>query len=63
MTLGYLTKGQEVRKYKLALKVLNFAHHYLTSSELVRRATPYLQQLSQETEETSNLTILDGPIW
>ncbi|EJL83662.1 transcriptional regulator [Herbaspirillum sp. CF444] len=61
MTLGYLTKDEEVRKYELAPKVLNFAYHYLTSSELVRRATPYLQQLSQETEETTNLTILDGP--
>lgn len=61
MTLGYLTKDDEVRKYELAPKVLNFAYHYLTSSELVRRATPYLQQLSQETEETTNLTILDGP--
>jgi IclR family pca regulon transcriptional regulator len=61
MTLGYLTKDEEVRKYELAPKVLNFAYHYLTSSDLVRRATPYLQQLSQETEETTNLTILDGP--
>jgi DNA-binding IclR family transcriptional regulator len=60
MTLGYLTKDEEVRKYELAPKVLNFAYHYLTSSDLVRRATPYLQQLSQETEETTNLTILDG---
>ena len=60
MTLGYLTKDDEVRKYELAPKVLNFAFHYLTSSDLVRRATPYLQQLSQETEETTNLTILDG---
>ena len=60
MTLGYLTKDDEVRKYELAPKVLNFAYHYLTSSDLVRRATPYLQQLSQETEETTNLTILDG---
>ncbi|WP_034296657.1 IclR family transcriptional regulator [Herbaspirillum sp. RV1423] len=60
MTLGYLTKDEEIRKYELAPKVLDFAYHYLTSSELVRRATPYLQQLSQETEETTNLTILDG---
>lgn len=58
--LGYLSKDEESRKYELAPKVLNFAYHYLASSELVRRATPYLQQLSQETEETTNLTILDG---
>ena len=58
--LGYLSKDEESRKYELAPKVLNFAYHYLASSELVRRATPYLQQLSQETEETTNLTIMDG---
>lgn len=60
MTLGYLVKDDKARKYELAPRVLDFAFHYLTSNELVRRATPYLQQLSQETEETTNLTILDG---
>ncbi|MBG7622121.1 helix-turn-helix domain-containing protein [Herbaspirillum sp. AP02] len=60
MTLGYLSKDEAVRKYELAPQVLNFAYHYLSSSDLVLRATPYLQQLSRETEETTNLTILDG---
>ena len=58
--LGYLNKDEESRKYELSPKLLDFAYHYLSSSELVTRATPYLQQLSQETEETTNLTILDG---
>ncbi|WP_211463510.1 IclR family transcriptional regulator [Collimonas silvisoli] len=58
--LGYLDKDEESRKYELSPKLLDFAYHYLSSSELVTRATPYLQQLSQETEETINLTILEG---
>ncbi|PUA16371.1 IclR family transcriptional regulator [Glaciimonas sp. PCH181] len=58
--LGYLNKDEESRKYELSPKLLDFAYHYLSSSELVTRATPYLQQLSQETEETTNLTILEG---
>ena len=60
MTLGYLAKDEDIRKYELAPQVLNLAYHYLSSNDLVRRATPYLQHLSQETEETTNLTILDG---
>ncbi|WP_176133968.1 enoyl-CoA hydratase/isomerase family protein, partial [Paraburkholderia hospita] len=31
------------------------------SSDVVNRATPFLQQLSQMTEEVCNLTVLDGP--
>lgn len=59
-TLGYLKKEEETKKYELSPKLLDFAYHYLASSELVIRATPYLQHLSQETEEATNLTILDG---
>ena len=58
-TLGYLSKDNS-KKYELSPKLLDFTYHYLTSSELVTRAAPYLQQLSAETEEATNLTVLDG---
>jgi IclR family pca regulon transcriptional regulator len=58
-TLGYLNKDEETRTYELSPRVLDFTYHYLASNELVRRATPYVQQLSKETEETSNITVLD----
>lgn len=58
-TLGYLTK-ESSKKYELSPRLLDFTYHYLTSSELVTRAAPYLQQLSAETEEATNLTVLDG---
>jgi IclR family pca regulon transcriptional regulator len=57
--LGYLSKDPESRKYELSPKLLDFTYHYLTSNDLVSRATPYLQQLGSETEEATNLTVLD----
>ena len=59
--LGYLRKERRSRKYELSPRLLEFTSHYLASSDLVVRATPYLQQLALETEETANLTVLDGP--
>ncbi len=58
-TLGYLNKDSS-KKYELSPRLLDFTYHYLTSSELVTRAAPYLQQLSADTEEATNLTVLDG---
>lgn len=57
--LGYLFKDTESRKYELSPKLVDFTYHYLISNELVSRATPYLQQLGSETEEATNLTVLD----
>lgn len=57
--LGYLFKDPDSRKYELSPRLLDFTYHYLTSNELVSRATPYLQQLGSETEEATNLTVLD----
>ncbi len=60
VALGYLEKDAQTRQYELSPKLLDFTYHYLTSNELVSRATPYLQQLGAETEEATNLTVLDG---
>ncbi|PTQ92985.1 DNA-binding IclR family transcriptional regulator [Paraburkholderia sp. GV068] len=56
----YLFKEPESRKYKLPPKLVDFTYHYLTSNELVSRVKPYLQQHGSETEEATNLTVLDG---
>lgn len=58
--LGYLFKNEQTKTYELSARLLDFGYHYLASNELVQRATPYLQQLSKETEETTNITVLDG---
>jgi IclR family pca regulon transcriptional regulator len=59
-TLGYLIKDPSTKKYELSPKLLDFSYRYLVSSEMVLRATPYIQQLSEETEEATNLTVLDN---
>ena len=58
--LGYLRKDPETKQFELALKVLELGYHYVVSSSLVQLAMPYLLHLSQVTEETVNLTFLDG---
>jgi DNA-binding IclR family transcriptional regulator len=58
--LGYLFKDPDSRKYELSPRLMDFTYHYLTSNDLVSRATPYLQQLGSETEEATNLTVLDN---
>ncbi len=58
--LGYLTKDPVTRQFSLAIKTLDLGFHYRQSSELVSRAMPVLQHLSKQTEETVNLTVLDG---
>lgn len=60
VTLGYLFRNEQAKTYELSARLLDFGYHYLASNELVQRATPYLQQLSKETEETTNITVLDG---
>lgn len=59
-TLGYLAKDPFTKTYSLSPRMLDFSYFYLVSSELVTRAAPYLRQLSQETEETTNITVLEG---
>jgi DNA-binding IclR family transcriptional regulator len=57
--LRYLQKEQSSRLYSLTPRVLELGHHYTQSDELIERATPHLQTLSLETEETVNLSVLD----
>lgn len=59
-TLGYLRKDSESKAYELSPKLFDFTYHYLASNDLIHRATPYLLQLSRETAETTNITVLDG---
>ena len=58
VNLGYLEKDESTKTYSLTPKVFELTYHYLSSSELVNRASPYLQQLCRETEETANITVL-----
>ncbi|RKF14152.1 IclR family transcriptional regulator [Roseovarius spongiae] len=59
-TLGYLEKDSTTRQFELSVKTLDLSYRFTRTSRLVDRAMPVLQHLSKETEETINLTVLDG---
>jgi DNA-binding IclR family transcriptional regulator len=44
----------------LTTRALDIGYRYLQTSPILDRAAPYLAELSRRTEETVNLTILDG---
>lgn len=58
--LGYLRKDPETKGFELTLRSLELGYHYIISNSLIQLAMPYLLHLSQVTEETVNLTLLDG---
>lgn len=58
--LDFLRRDEKTKKYELSPQLLDFAHHYIASNAMLTRALPYLQQLGHETEEATNLTVIDG---
>lgn len=58
--LGYLGKDPETKRFELSIKSLELGHHYIVANPLIQLAMPYLLHLSQLTEETVNMTFLDG---
>ena len=59
-TLGYLRQDPTTRRYSLSPKVLELGFAYLRNDHLVEKAFPYLLEGSKRTDETINLTELDG---
>jgi DNA-binding IclR family transcriptional regulator len=57
--LGLLRKDPDTKRFELTPRVLEFGANYTRSSTLVRAAVPYLLNLSQTTEESVSLTVLD----
>ena len=58
--LGYLQQDPESKRYRLGPKVLDLGFSALNSMDLLEISAPYLRQLSDETQHTVNLAILDG---
>lgn len=58
-SLGLLHRNPSSRRYALTHKTLALGYLYASSNTLISRAMPYLMHLSQTTEETVNLTLLD----
>ncbi len=59
-TMAILQQDEQTRRYVLSPRVLDLAHGFQRSDPLRRIAMPFLDDLSRRTEETVNLTELDG---
>ncbi|PZW37687.1 IclR family transcriptional regulator [Humitalea rosea] len=58
--LGYLSKDPTTKRFALTVKTLDLGYRFIRTNALVERARPYLLHISNTTEETVNLTVLDG---
>jgi IclR family transcriptional regulator, pca regulon regulatory protein len=58
--LGYLQQDPDSKRYRLGPKVLDLGFSALNSMDLLAIAAPHLRRLSDDTQRTVNLAILDG---
>jgi IclR family pca regulon transcriptional regulator len=56
--LGYVES--DGRYFRLAPRVLRLGHAYLTSTSLAKLVQPILEAISERTQESSSLAVLDG---
>lgn len=57
---GFVEQNPETGKYRLGLGLITLAGAALERMDLRRAAQPYLNALAESTQETVNMTILDG---
>ncbi|HEC92371.1 MAG TPA: IclR family transcriptional regulator [Candidatus Atribacteria bacterium] len=57
---GYVIQNQQTTKYRLGIKLFELGCAVQSTKRLLEIAKPYLRQLSQITNETANLAILEG---
>lgn len=57
---GFVEKSTETGKYRLGLGLVNLAGVVLEKQDLRQIAQPHLQALAETTQETINISILDG---
>jgi len=57
---GYVIQNQQTAKYRLGIKLFELGCAVQSTKRLVEITKPYLKQLSQSTNETANLAILEG---
>lgn len=58
--LGYLQQDPDSKRYRLGPRVLDLGFSAINSMDVREIAAPHLRQLSDETQHTVNLAILDG---
>ena len=57
---GYVIQNQQTTKYRLGIRLFELGCAVQSTKRLVEITKPYLRQLSQNTNETANLAILEG---
>lgn len=57
---GYVIQNHQTTKYRLGIKLFELGCAVQSTKRLVEITKPYLKQLSQGTNETANLAILEG---
>ena len=57
---GYVIQNQQTTKYRLGIKLFELGCAVQNTKRLVEITKHYLRQLSQNTNETANLAILEG---
>ena len=57
---GYIIQNKQTAKYRLGIKLFELGCTVQNTKRLVEITKPYLKQLSQSTNETANLAILEG---
>lgn len=57
---GFVQQNPETSKYRLGLRLVSLASVVLDSMDVRRVARPYLERLADQTQETVNITVLDG---
>jgi len=57
---GYVIQNQQTTKYRLGIKLFELGCAVQSTKRLIEISKPYLRQLSQSTNETANLAILEG---
>lgn len=57
---GYVIQNQQTTKYRLGIKLFELGCTVQSTNRLVEITKPHLKQLSQSTNETANLAILEG---
>jgi len=58
--LGYLQQDPVSKRYRLGPKVLDLGFSALSAMDLLEIAAPHLRKLSDDTQRTVNLAILEG---
>ncbi len=60
LLLGYLERGEEAKRYRLAIKVLDLGFHAIGRRDLRDLVRPYLRSLVGEVSEAASVCVLDG---